>query len=717
MANSVIGALRVMLGMDTAEFEDGANRAERSANRLQKDLAKTASNLQKTGQTLSLALTAPLIAFGASAFKAASDAAELQSAFNQTFGELAGAMNQWAEQTGDAMGRSTQSMQELANTFGIFFNQAAPTREEAAKMSQTFSVLAQDLASFYNVTESEALAKLRSGLSGESEPLRDFGVFLSEAAVQSKALELGLAGINNPLTEQEKIMARYAIILEQTKNAQGDVGRTSGGTANQIRAAQAAFQELEVTVGTKLLPVLTPLIEKLASALEWFSQLPEPVQNFTLGAVAVGAALGPVLIGLGSIVKVAGGAISAFRALKAAFDITGLLKNLIPMIVQLGRVMLALVASNPLLAALAVAIGLAFAAWQNWDKIEPILRRLYEGVKKWLVDNLGPIFEWVGKKIQQVTGFFYNMYDAVVGNSYVPDMVEGIAAEFAKLQTLMVDPAEQAATATKDAFRQMASEVMSLLDQLFPEIARARKMAADLDLLDKAEQSGVISEELRRRARQRVLAGEYGDKAKTSFDDNPEGPLAEVEKVKEAIEAMNATFETGAKKTEVQTVRIAETVKDMAQKISSSLRGLVDGIKSGDFFDIFDGILNIVSTLGQAGAFGSKFQSFLGSVPGFANGGAMQLGGFAGIDRNVLSLNGSPIARVSRGETMEIRNGGARGGATVVNNYYTLPSDEFWSRVDGRAGAVVGAAAPVIEQRGAGRALKSLGNARRGALA
>jgi hypothetical protein len=678
MANSVIGALRVMLGMDTVEFEKGADRAERASNRMQRELAKTAKNLQSTGQTLTLALTAPLVAFGASSFKAASDAAELQSAFNQTFGDLSGMMNRWAEETGNAMGRSTRSMQELANTFGIFFNQAAGSREEAAKMSQTFAVLAQDLASFYNVTESEALQKLRSGLAGESEPLRDFGVFLSEAAVKAKGLEMGLGGVSGELSEQEKIMARYALILESTANAQGDVARTSDGTANQMRKAQAAFDELQVVVGTKLLPALTPLIEKLGAALEWFTGLPEPVQEFALVAAGLAAALGPVLMGISSIITIAPQVAAAFGIIKVAA--------------------LALMA-NPVLLGFGAALAAIFLAWQNWDKIEPILRRLYQAVEKWLGKNLTRALSAVLNPIGTVTEAFKRMYVAVVGNSYVPDMVDGIERHFARLQGVMVAPAQAATGKVTSAARKMAEDVQAVLDRIFPEIAEARRQAEDLKTIDAAAGAGLLSDAERQRARNRALG--IDGKSPVSFN---EGPLETAKRVQEASVKINDALEDQAKKAEVQTVRIAETFEQMAQGVMSSLRGLVDGIRKGDFFSIFEGILGIVTRLGSAGVFGSKFQSRMQSLPAFANGGTMRLGGFGGIDRNILSLNGSPIAKVSAGETMQISPSG-KGGATVVNNYYTLPSEEFWNRVDGRAGDVIGRAAPAIASAGATQAI------------
>src|SRR3546814_7422923 len=173
-------------------------------------------------------------------------------------------------------------------------------------MSQIFAQLAQDLGSFYNVDTETAIQKLRSGQSGESEPLRDFGVFLTEANVKAKALEMGLTGVGDELTEQEKILARYHLVLEATKNAQGDEARTSDSTSNEMGRAAAAFEELRVAIGMKLLPVVSPLIGKLASILDYFARLPSGAQTAIVAIAGIGAAIGPVLIGVGKLVAAFG---------------------------------------------------------------------------------------------------------------------------------------------------------------------------------------------------------------------------------------------------------------------------------------------------------------------------------------------------------------------------------------------------------------------------
>jgi hypothetical protein len=312
-----IGSLHVDATLESAAFGRGADQLQRRLNIMRRDVERTASKLESTGRALSIGLTLPLAAFGIHAVRAASDAQELQSAFDQTFGHLAGAMTRWAEATGDAMGRSTQEIQAGANAFGLYFNQAARTRGEAARLSQQFTVLAQDLSSFHNTGVDEALLALRSGLSGETEPLRRYGVFLNEAAVAAQAAAMGLRKVNGAYTDQQKIMARAALIMQQTRMAHGDVVRTAGSSANQLRSAAAAWQELSVTMGTRLLPVLNPVVAMIGALMNAITSLPGPLRTALLGLAALGAISGPLLIGTAALVRIWGGASIALTALAA----------------------------------------------------------------------------------------------------------------------------------------------------------------------------------------------------------------------------------------------------------------------------------------------------------------------------------------------------------------------------------------------------------------
>lgn len=305
MADPVVGSLRINLLANLAEFREGFDEATRELKKFERNANKIGKNLQSVGAKLSIAVTAPLVLFGRQAVNAARDAEELQSAFNFSFGEMADTMNDFARTTGDTLGRSTQQLQEQAFTFNQLFKTALDPKQ-AAELSQQFTLLTNDLSSFFNVAEGDALQKLRAGLVGEAEPLRAFGVFLSAAAVEAKALELGLGDANGELTEQEKILARAAIILDQTKDAQGDLVRTQSSFANTQRRVSAELEELAVIVGQELLPPLTELLGVIADGIRWFKDLDPNVQSNIIRMAAFAAAVGPALVALGSLIRVVG---------------------------------------------------------------------------------------------------------------------------------------------------------------------------------------------------------------------------------------------------------------------------------------------------------------------------------------------------------------------------------------------------------------------------
>jgi hypothetical protein len=306
MSSSVIGALRVVLGLDSAAFEGGLTGAQRTMKRFERDMNKLSANLQGLGGMLTLGLTAPLAAVGGAMAKLSIDAEEMNSAFAVSFGKMAKETEAWAETTGDALGRSTQELQKGALAFNGLFKAGGPATAQATAMSKQFAILAQDLSSFFNVSGDEALQSLISGLSGEAEPLRKFNVFLTESAVRLKAVEMGLGTMKGELSETAKIQARAALIMKATTEAQGDVARTADSTANQIRKLQSEWQEMAVTLGNALVPLLKPIITGLADMVKGFGTLSPQMQTFTLIAAGVAAAIGPLLIGAGALVSAMG---------------------------------------------------------------------------------------------------------------------------------------------------------------------------------------------------------------------------------------------------------------------------------------------------------------------------------------------------------------------------------------------------------------------------
>ena len=234
------------------------------------------------------------------AVKAASDMEETMNKFNVVFGNNADAMKAWGDEFAGQIGRSKKQIADfLAGTQDLLVPigfEAGAARE----MSQQLTGLAIDLASFNNMADADVLRDLHAALTGSGEVMKKYGVLVNEAAVKQELLNQGID--KNSASEQQKVLARLAIILRGTTAAQGDAARSAGSFANQMKALKAKVEDAAVEIGTALLPVVTPLVTKLASAVQivadWIKQNSSLIVSIAkIAAVVAGAGLAFILIG------------------------------------------------------------------------------------------------------------------------------------------------------------------------------------------------------------------------------------------------------------------------------------------------------------------------------------------------------------------------------------------------------------------------------------
>lgn len=205
------------------------------------------------------------IKLGSSSLRAASDMNESLSKAGVVFGKNSQQVLDWSKTSATAFGASRKDALEASATIGNLLLSMGKTPKAAADMSTGLVGLAADLGSFNNVPTAEVLSAIQSGLTGEIAPLRRFGVNLTDATLKAKALEMGLYSGTGALDTNAKSSAAYALILEQTKTAQGDFARTSDGLANQQKILGAQFDNLKTTMGQKLLPVAVKLMNWMTS--------------------------------------------------------------------------------------------------------------------------------------------------------------------------------------------------------------------------------------------------------------------------------------------------------------------------------------------------------------------------------------------------------------------------------------------------------------------
>lgn len=200
--------------------------------------------------------------------KAASDLTETQNKVNVVFGDSAKEVSRFGETAHIALGMSKNAAMSASSTFGNLFVSMGMATDQSKNMSLSLVKLGADLSSMHNIAGSISLDKLRAGIIGEYEPLRTLGVNLNEAMVKAKALEMGLADLDGEISVVAKTQARYALILEQTKTAHGDVARTANEAANAERALGAAKEDLAAIGGELLLPMWTGLVVTMRDSLQ-----------------------------------------------------------------------------------------------------------------------------------------------------------------------------------------------------------------------------------------------------------------------------------------------------------------------------------------------------------------------------------------------------------------------------------------------------------------
>lgn len=213
--------------------------------------------------------------WGKAAIDAASDLSEVQNVVDVTFGDSSGRIDAWAKQAGKAYGLTEKQAKQYTATIGAMLKSQGMADDEIVKTSTDLAGLAADMASFYNLDFDTAFQKIRSGISGETEPLKQLGINMSAANLEAFRLAQGIEKSYAAMSQSEQTALRYQYIMQATADAQGDFARTSDGYANASRRVQTAMETIKTEGGKLLLEVVEPLTVGLASMLEKLTATPD----------------------------------------------------------------------------------------------------------------------------------------------------------------------------------------------------------------------------------------------------------------------------------------------------------------------------------------------------------------------------------------------------------------------------------------------------------
>lgn len=303
----------------------------------------------------------------------ASDLAEVQNIVDVTFGSATEAINSWSKECLAAYGMNEVSAKRYAGTIGAMLKSSGLAGDAIVDMSKDMVGLAGDMASFYNLDLETAFEKIRSGISGETEPLKQLGINMSVANLEAYALSQGITTAYNEMSQAEQVMLRYNYLMSTTADAQGDFARTQDSYANQTRLLSESWLEFTGVMAEQLLPVLTTIVS-------WLNNI---VAFLTENADMVSA----VLVGLATTV----GILAVAWVVHAAAQWLAVAAN---------QALIVSLLSNPILW-IALIIGVLVAAMYRW--IQSI-----GGVKNaWEICKLALIVGWNAVKLAFFTGVYW----------------------------------------------------------------------------------------------------------------------------------------------------------------------------------------------------------------------------------------------------------------------------------------------------------------------
>ena len=181
---------------------------------------------------------------------------------------------------------------QFTSTLGAMFKSMGVGQADMEEMSMSLAGLAGDMASFYNLDPTEAFEKLRSGISGETEPLKQLGINMSVVNLEAFAMSEGITKAYGSMTQAEQATLRYQYIMSATADAQGDFANTSDSLANQQRILQLEIQTLAAEIGQDLMPIAQEVLTIARDGIQWISENKDALEGLAAAAGVAATAYG-----------------------------------------------------------------------------------------------------------------------------------------------------------------------------------------------------------------------------------------------------------------------------------------------------------------------------------------------------------------------------------------------------------------------------------------
>ena len=411
---------------DINDFQRNLDRAQARldvfAATVGERIAKVGRSFQLIGGAMTVGVTAPLVAAGKAAFEMAAEFEDALGATDQIFKDASDATKKWADNLPTYFGIAKKEALEYSNMMGsMLVNIGNMTEQEASKQSAKLIELAGDLTAMYGGTTQDAVRALTGALKGNTTMLDNYGMAANDALVKAKAYSMGLAEQGKELDLSAKQAATLALIYEQSGAAQGQAAREADGASGSLRALKTEVTNLATELGNNLIPIITPIVNWIKEAAASFRDLSPEVQRTVVVVGAVAAAIGPLLLGLGTLMQIAPLVGAAFTVMTGPIGIT-----------------------------VAAIAGAAVLIIKYWDEIKAyfttgngaeIWENISSGAKKiWnnlvdiftkVKDFLIKVWDKIGSNVMAIVGNAFDTIFAIIGS--IVGQISGVINVFSSL--------------------------------------------------------------------------------------------------------------------------------------------------------------------------------------------------------------------------------------------------------------------------------------------
>jgi hypothetical protein len=482
-----LASINVKFSADLKQFSSEMQNALR-------EIDKAGEKFKQIGTSLSTYVTLPILAAGAAAVKFASDYQESLNKVDVAFKGSSDQVKEFAKTSLENFGIAEGTALDLAAAYGDMGTSMGLSTKEAAKMSTELVGLAGDLSSFKNIGIDQANTALSAIFTGETESLKKLGIVMTETNLQYYASSQGIKTQIKDMDQATKVNLRYQYVLSVTKNAQGDFARTSGGAANQMRIFQESLKQVAQQFGSIILPVFTQVVHYVNELIAGFGKLSEGAKTTIVVVAAIAAAIGPLILALGTVMTLLPAIMAGFAALTGPIGLTVLAvgalvavivtkwKPIKQILVDTANYFIDLYNSSTVFR---IAVEDIILIFKNlWTEVKFIFNSMM-ALGQYVARNIFNYFSTLGKLIKAVLTFDLSGVKKA--------LVDGFSSGVGSAKTLFKDIKKESITAGKEVGSNISTAINNAFSKGKISKIKISKESVDSKGVEQSVEDGVVA--------------------------------------------------------------------------------------------------------------------------------------------------------------------------------------------------------------------------------